>query len=67
MTSTQTDTVPMPSVNMGDGRYEVLGTSKGVEVVRAAKGWDLTVDGDFFDWFPTKRAALQHCQLDATL
>jgi hypothetical protein len=66
-TQTTDDTVPMPSVRMDDGHYVVLGTSSGVSVVRAAKGWDLVVNGQFFDWFPTKRAALQHCQRDATL
>lgn len=63
-------TVPMRSVKIAPGRYEVLGTSKHCEVVKVWKGgaygsapaWHLIVDEEWWQTFPTKRAALQACQ-----
>jgi hypothetical protein len=63
---------PMPSSRIGDGVYEVIGTSRGC-VVRRVKWfagptvWHLEVDGEHVRSFDTKREALVYCQDDITL
>lgn len=59
------DVVPMPSVRMGNGRYEVVGTSNAVECFRERSYWWLMIDGDketSIGPFTTKRSALQFAQ-----
>jgi hypothetical protein len=57
------DSLPMPSVRMHSGRYQVLGTSRECIVERAVNGrWCLDVDGEFHKAFDTKREALVYCQ-----
>jgi hypothetical protein len=57
--------IPMPSARLGNGRYEVIGTSHNVEVRRHRREWWLVLDGDpdaRIGPFKTKRAALSFCQ-----
>lgn len=62
------DIIPMPSARMGNGRYEVIGTSHGVECFRQGRYWYLAVDdaraddGPYIGPFRTKRQALQFVQ-----
>lgn len=72
-------TIPMTSTRVGDGVYEVLGTSRNVRIQRAyhesytergvmvADGWHLIVDEEWWQTFATKRAALQACQRSVEL
>lgn len=65
-----TSIVPMPSVRIDVGHYEVLGTSHGVEVLRRGRAWYLRIEGDErakIGPFPSKRAALQFCQTSPEL
>jgi hypothetical protein len=57
--------VPMLSARIGNGRYEVVGTSNAVECFRERSYWWLMIDGDretSIGPFETKRAALQFAQ-----
>lgn len=59
------DAIPMPSARLAPGRYEVIGTSLHVEVVRRGRVWLLVVDGNVdakVGPFRTKREALQFVQ-----
>lgn len=58
----------MTSARMGNGSYEVLGTSHAVECRRERRYWYLIVDGTGrIGPFSTKRAALQFAQGDPEL
>ena len=58
-----TATQPMQSAKMGAGTYVVLGTSTECVIARCESGrWALDSNGEFVDWFDTKREALIYCQ-----
>ena len=58
--------IPMKSVRLYAGRYEVLGTSTHCEIVQeqfvSLSVWALYSNGAHVKSFHTKREALQHCQ-----
>jgi hypothetical protein len=64
---------PMTSARIGDGLYEVIGTSTACVVRRVpwvmvnVVQWELTSDGKLVRMFDTKREALQFCQEHAEL
>lgn len=63
-------TIPMTSVRVFAGHYEVLGTSHAVEVIYGRGYWYLQIDGDRdarIGPFKTKREALQFCQASPEL